>query len=118
MSANAGGKVGGLALIRLNVAGDVHSGGGTLLENQATGFNVVGGPFIAPGLIVGDALISVSAANLTSELLSRATYRTKVGASTETPGSPLTLPAQLPPRKLISSSADPLGTLAGTLSFS
>jgi hypothetical protein len=54
-------------LIRLNVAGDVHSGGGTLLENQATGFNVVGGPFIAPGLIVGDALISVSAANLTSD---------------------------------------------------
>ena len=67
VSANAGGKVGGLALIRLNVAGDVHSGGGTLLENQATGFNVVGGPFIAPGLIVGDALISVSAANLTSD---------------------------------------------------
>ena len=67
VSANAGGKVGGLALIRLNVAGDVHSGGGTLLENQATGFNVVGGPFIAPGLIVGDALINVSAANLTSD---------------------------------------------------
>jgi hypothetical protein len=67
VSANAGGRVGGLALIRLNVAGDVHSGGGTLLENQATGFNVVGGPFIAPGLIVGDALISVSAANLTSD---------------------------------------------------
>jgi hypothetical protein len=66
-SANAGGRVGGLALIGLNVAGDVHSGGGTLLENQATGFNVVGGPFIAPGLIVGDALISVSAANLTSD---------------------------------------------------
>src|SRR5438067_8887674 len=65
--ANVGGRVGGLALIRLNVAGDVHSGGGTLLENQATGFNVVGGPFIAPGLIVGDALISVSAANLTSD---------------------------------------------------
>ena len=67
VSANAGGKVGGLALIQLNVGGDVHSGGGTLLENQATGFNVVGGPFIAPGLIVGDALISVSAANLTSD---------------------------------------------------
>jgi hypothetical protein len=67
VSANAGGRVGGLALIRLNVAGDIHSGGGTLLENQATGFNVVGGPFIAPGLIVGDALISVSAANLTSD---------------------------------------------------
>ena len=67
VSANAGGRVGGLALIRLNVAGDVHSGGGTLLENQATGFNAVGGPFIAPGLIVGDALISVSAANLTSD---------------------------------------------------
>ena len=67
VSANAGGKVGGLALIGLNVAGDVHSGGGTLLENQATGFNVVGGPFIAPGLIVGDALIVVSAANLTSD---------------------------------------------------
>jgi FecR protein len=67
VSANAGGRVGGLALIRLNVAGDVHSGGGTLLENQATGFNVVGGPFIAPGLIVGDALINVSAANLTSD---------------------------------------------------
>src|SRR6476659_9306791 len=67
VSANAGGRVGGLALIGLNVAGDVHSGGGTLLENQATGFNVVGGPFIASGLIVGDALISVSAANLTSD---------------------------------------------------
>ena len=67
MSANAGGRVGGLALIRLNVTGDVHSGGGTLLENLATGFNVVGGPFIAPGLIVGDALIGVSAAKLTSD---------------------------------------------------
>ena len=118
VSANAGGKVGGLALIRLNVAGDVHSGGGTLLENQATGFNVVGGPFIAPGLIVGDALISVSAANLTSDAFISSDVSDQSGGISGNAGITFNVTGAIAARKLISSSADPPGTLAGTLSFS
>jgi len=67
VSANAGGRIGNVGSLQLNVTGDIHSGGGTSLLVQATGFNVVGGPFVAPGFIGSDALLNVTAANLTSD---------------------------------------------------
>ena len=67
VSANAGGRIGNLGLLLLSVPGDVHSGSGTSLLVQSTGFNAPGGPFIAPGFIGSDALLNVTAANLTSD---------------------------------------------------
>jgi hypothetical protein len=67
VSANAGGHIGGIGSLQLSTPGDIHSGGGTSLLVQSTAFNTNPGPFIAPGLISSDALLNVTAANLTSD---------------------------------------------------
>ena len=66
VSANGGGHIGNTALLQLTTTGDIHSGTGTALLVQSTGFNVPGGPFIAPGFIGLDALLDVNAADLIS----------------------------------------------------
>jgi hypothetical protein len=66
VSANAGGHIGNTASLQLTTTGEIHSGTGTALLVQSTGFNVPGGPFIAPGFIGLDALLDVNAADLIS----------------------------------------------------
>lgn len=67
VSANAGGSIGNVGLLQFNTTGDIHSGGGTSLLVQSTAFNVIPGPVIAPGFIGSDALLTVTAADLTSD---------------------------------------------------
>ena len=67
VSANAGGHIGNVASLQFNATGDLHSGGGTSLLVQGTAFNVQGGPFVAPGFIASDALLNVSASNVSSD---------------------------------------------------
>src|SRR4029077_1999027 len=67
VSANAGGHIGNVAALQFNATGDIHSGGGTSLLVQGTAFNTPNGPPIAPGFIGSDALLSVSASNVSSD---------------------------------------------------
>jgi hypothetical protein len=61
-----GGRIGGVGLLQLSATGDIHSGVGSLLQVQSDAFNGSGGPLI-PGVIGSDALLSLSASNLTSD---------------------------------------------------
>jgi len=61
-----GGRIGGVGLLLLSATGDIHSGVGSLLQVQSDAFNGSGGP-LTPGVIGSDALLSVSASNLTSD---------------------------------------------------
>jgi FecR protein len=62
-----GGQIGGMASLLLSATGDIHSGsGGTLLQVQSDAFNGNGGP-LTPGVIDSDAVLGVSASNLTSD---------------------------------------------------
>jgi FecR protein len=65
VSAN-GGQIGGMGSLLLRAPGDIHSGGGTLLQVQDDSFNGSGGP-LTPGVIGSNALLTVSASNLTSD---------------------------------------------------
>ena len=67
VSANAGGHIGNVASLQFNATGDIHSGGGTSLLVQGTAFNTPNGPPVAPGFIGSDALLNVSASNVSSD---------------------------------------------------
>ena len=60
-----GGQINGQASLTFNVAGDIQSGTGTEFDLQSDAFNSSGGP-LTPGLIASDAVLSITAANLTS----------------------------------------------------
>ena len=66
VSANGGGHIGSVAAIQCNLGGELHSTG-ALFDLQATGYNTIDGPFIAPGMIGSDARINVSANTILSD---------------------------------------------------
>ena len=66
VSANGGGQIGDSARIQFDITGDINVTGGALFDLQATAYNIIGGPFLAPGMIGSDALINVNASNLIS----------------------------------------------------
>ena len=65
VSAN-GGQIGGTGAVVFNVAGDIHAGAGMLFQTQSTAYNGSGGA-LTPGSIGSDAIINITASNLTSD---------------------------------------------------
>ena len=63
--ATNGGQINGQASLSVNVTGNIQSGTGTLFDIQSDAFNSSGGP-LTPATIGSDAVLSVTAANLTS----------------------------------------------------
>lgn len=64
VSAN-GGQINGKGSLLFNVTGDITSGTGTEFDVQSNAFNGDDGP-LTPGVITSDAILSVTAADLTS----------------------------------------------------
>src|SRR5438477_8100531 len=65
VSAN-GGQIGGTGAVVFNVAGDIHAGAGMLFQTQSDAYNGSGGA-LTPGSIGSDAIINITASNLTSD---------------------------------------------------
>ena len=57
---------GGTGAVVLTVEGDIHAGAGMLVQTQSTAYNGSGGA-LTPGSIGSDAIIKITASNLTSD---------------------------------------------------